>query len=131
MEVYDPTELAHIPIGKQRLRPPRSPSGIFYTATSGIWQTVWLEPVRPSSSLSLCVGPCTAPHCAQHLCSSQPSAALSSAMAVQQDAVLMARCRPSCASYCRGSPGLDLCRCPAAGEYAGTRGAHHGRACAA
>ena len=30
------------PIGKQR----RNPSGIFYTAASGIWQTVWLEPVR-------------------------------------------------------------------------------------
>ncbi|MGM1063286.1 AbfB domain-containing protein [Saccharothrix sp. Mg75] len=29
------------PIGKQR----RDPSGIFYTAASGIWQTVWLEPV--------------------------------------------------------------------------------------
>ncbi|QFZ18166.1 AbfB domain-containing protein [Saccharothrix syringae] len=29
------------PVGKQR----RSPSGIFYTAASGIWQTVWLEPV--------------------------------------------------------------------------------------
>lgn len=30
------------PIGKQR----RSPGGIFYTAASGIWQTVWLEPVN-------------------------------------------------------------------------------------
>ncbi|OLF11993.1 beta-galactosidase [Actinophytocola xinjiangensis] len=29
------------PIGKQR----RDPSGIWYTAASGIWQTVWLEPV--------------------------------------------------------------------------------------
>ncbi|TQM79331.1 glycosyl hydrolase family 2 [Saccharothrix saharensis] len=29
------------PIGKQR----RNPGGIFYTAASGIWQTVWLEPV--------------------------------------------------------------------------------------
>ena len=33
-----------IPVGKQR----RNPSGIFYTAASGIWQTVWLEPVRGS-----------------------------------------------------------------------------------
>ncbi|MFC5286436.1 AbfB domain-containing protein [Actinokineospora guangxiensis] len=30
------------PVGKQR----RNPSGIFYTAASGIWQTVWLEPVN-------------------------------------------------------------------------------------
>ena len=29
------------PIGKQRA----NPSGIFYTPTSGIWQTVWMEPV--------------------------------------------------------------------------------------
>ena len=29
------------PIGKQRA----NPSGIFYTPTSGIWQTVWIEPV--------------------------------------------------------------------------------------
>lgn len=29
------------PVGKQS----RNPSGIFYTPSSGIWQTVWLEPV--------------------------------------------------------------------------------------
>ena len=29
------------PRGKQS----RKPEGIFYTSTSGIWQTVWLEPV--------------------------------------------------------------------------------------
>ncbi|WNV88398.1 AbfB domain-containing protein [Umezawaea sp. Da 62-37] len=33
------------PIGKQR----KNPSGIFYTASSGIWQTVWLEPVNTAS----------------------------------------------------------------------------------
>ena len=38
-------EFSHAPVGKQRLHPPRRPSGIFYTANSGIWQTVWLEPV--------------------------------------------------------------------------------------
>ncbi|KAK9841236.1 hypothetical protein WJX74_002356 [Apatococcus lobatus] len=43
--VYDPTEMAHIAIGKQRMRPPRHPSSIWYTSTTGIWQTVWLEPV--------------------------------------------------------------------------------------
>ena len=32
------------PTGKQTLQP----GGIFYTASSGIWQTVWMEPVRPS-----------------------------------------------------------------------------------
>jgi len=38
--VYDPTDGGGQPIGKQR----NNPSGIFYTASSGIWQTVWLEP---------------------------------------------------------------------------------------
>jgi len=38
--VTDPTE-GDQPRGKQA----RKPEGIFYTSTSGIWQTVWLEPV--------------------------------------------------------------------------------------
>ncbi|MET9908253.1 PA14 domain-containing protein [Streptomyces sp. NPDC006476] len=43
---YDPTDAAdgeNPPLGKQRL----DPSGIWYTPTSGIWQTVWMEPVAP------------------------------------------------------------------------------------
>ncbi|MEV1177258.1 PA14 domain-containing protein [Nonomuraea sp. NPDC049784] len=39
--VYDPTDAGTQAIGKQRL----DPSGIWYTANSGIWQTVWIEPV--------------------------------------------------------------------------------------
>ncbi|MEV6949123.1 PA14 domain-containing protein [Streptomyces sp. NPDC051172] len=42
--VYDPTDAAtgeNPPLGKQRL----DPGGIWYTPTSGIWQTVWMEPV--------------------------------------------------------------------------------------
>jgi len=39
--VSDPTDNGDQPRGKQSLKP----EGIFYTATSGIWQTVWLEPV--------------------------------------------------------------------------------------
>jgi hypothetical protein len=39
--VSDPTWTAGQPRGKQTL----SPAGIMYTPTSGIWQTVWLEPV--------------------------------------------------------------------------------------
>ncbi|HTJ00377.1 MAG TPA: glycoside hydrolase family 2 TIM barrel-domain containing protein [Dongiaceae bacterium] len=38
--VMDPTENDQ-PRGKQS----RKPEGVFYTSTSGIWQTVWLEPV--------------------------------------------------------------------------------------
>jgi galactose mutarotase-like enzyme len=41
-KVWDPTdEGQNNPHGKQRLKP----GGIFYTASSGIWQTVWLEVV--------------------------------------------------------------------------------------
>ncbi|MDX6740221.1 AbfB domain-containing protein [Actinocorallia sp. A-T 12471] len=38
--VHAPVDAADIAVGKQR----RNPSGIFYTAASGIWQTVWIEP---------------------------------------------------------------------------------------
>ena len=46
--VRDPSNSEEIPTGKQRL----SPSGIWYTPVSGIWQTVWLEPVHPELSLA-------------------------------------------------------------------------------
>ncbi len=39
--VWDPTDSALQPRGKQVL----NPNGIWYTAVSGIWQTVWIEPV--------------------------------------------------------------------------------------
>ncbi|MGN6270000.1 MAG: glycoside hydrolase family 2 protein [Sphingomonas sp.] len=41
VEVTDPTSKGNQPRGKQIA----DPSGIWYTAVSGIWQTVWLEPV--------------------------------------------------------------------------------------
>ncbi|MEW2402902.1 PA14 domain-containing protein [Streptomyces sp. NPDC046862] len=50
--VYDPTDAANgenPPLGKQRL----DPSGIWYTPSSGIWQTVWMEPVAPDHVDSL------------------------------------------------------------------------------
>jgi len=43
--VNSPVDSATIPVGKQRL----DPSGIFYTAASGIWQSVWIEPVAATS----------------------------------------------------------------------------------
>ena len=49
VRVYDPTNAAGKPRGKQTL----SPSGIMYTSNSGIWQTVWLEPVPDTSVASL------------------------------------------------------------------------------
>ena len=42
VKVYDPTDLGGQPRGKQTL----SPGGIMYTSTSGIWQSVWMEPVE-------------------------------------------------------------------------------------
>lgn len=41
VQVLDPTSTGNQPRGKQTLEP----RGIWYTAVSGIWQTVWLEPV--------------------------------------------------------------------------------------
>ncbi|MHB1686750.1 MAG: sugar-binding domain-containing protein [Ignavibacteriaceae bacterium] len=39
--VYDPTDKEEQPRGKQVL----NPTGIWFTGSSGIWQTVWLEPI--------------------------------------------------------------------------------------
>ncbi|MFD4942606.1 PA14 domain-containing protein, partial [Streptomyces sp. NPDC058409] len=54
--VYDPTDAAdgeNPPMGKQRL----DPSGIWYTPSSGIWQTVWMEPVAADHVDSLKLTP--------------------------------------------------------------------------
>ena len=42
VKVIDPTNQGYQPRGKQVLNPKK----IYYTAISGIWQTVWLEPVN-------------------------------------------------------------------------------------
>jgi Alpha-L-arabinofuranosidase B (ABFB) domain/Glycosyl hydrolases family 2, sugar binding domain/Glycosyl hydrolases family 2 len=42
--VWDPTDGQDIPVGKQRT----NRGGIWYTPSSGIWQTVWLEPTNPA-----------------------------------------------------------------------------------
>ncbi|MBO7068107.1 MAG: glycoside hydrolase family 2 [Bacteroidaceae bacterium] len=46
--VWDPTTDGGQPHGKQT----NSPSGIWYTPNSGIWQAVWLEPVSPTHIIS-------------------------------------------------------------------------------
>ncbi|MFO0881618.1 MAG: glycoside hydrolase family 2 TIM barrel-domain containing protein [Gemmataceae bacterium] len=45
--VHNPVDAGPQPRGKQV----RKPGGIFYVASTGIWQTVWLEPV-PASSIA-------------------------------------------------------------------------------
>ncbi|WP_114778582.1 glycoside hydrolase family 2 protein [Botryobacter ruber] len=49
VKVWDPTDSDIQPRGKQILKP----HGFWYTAVSGIWQTVWLEPVSPSGIRTL------------------------------------------------------------------------------
>lgn len=44
VSVWDPTDKGTQPRGKQV----SNPGGIFYTPTTGIWQTVWIEPVNKS-----------------------------------------------------------------------------------
>ncbi len=51
--VYDPTDQGTQPRGKQV----RKPEGIWYTSTTGIWQTVWLEPVAPQHIDSVRITP--------------------------------------------------------------------------
>ncbi len=51
--VWDPTDRGPQAKGKQVLRP----GGIMYTASSGIWQTAWLEAVPPVSIASLTLTP--------------------------------------------------------------------------
>jgi hypothetical protein len=53
LQVYNPVDNGEQPLGKQRL----NPNSIWYTAASGIWQTVWLEPVPTSSIANLVITP--------------------------------------------------------------------------
>lgn len=53
VKVYDPTEQGIGPHGKQVLHP----ANIYYTASSGIWQTVWLESVPKVNIESLILTP--------------------------------------------------------------------------
>jgi beta-galactosidase/beta-glucuronidase len=53
VSVSDPTDSGTQPRGKQV----RKPNGIWYTSTSGIWQTVWLEPVSAAHITALVITP--------------------------------------------------------------------------
>lgn len=49
VKVWDPTDDGYQAIGKQK----NAPEGIWYTPVSGIWQTVWIEPVAAKSISSV------------------------------------------------------------------------------
>ena len=49
VRVWDPTDDGEQPCGKQHVRP----HGIWYTPVTGIWQTVWLEPVGDNYIIDL------------------------------------------------------------------------------
>ena len=53
VRVFDPTDGGGQPRGKQT----NNPGGIMYTPTTGIWQTVWLEPVAKQSIQGLHMTP--------------------------------------------------------------------------
>lgn len=53
VRVHDPIDDGGQPLGKQT----RYPGGIFYTSSSGIWQTVWLEPVSAMRIAGLTIVP--------------------------------------------------------------------------
>lgn len=51
--VFDPTDASENVVGKQV----NEPGGIWYTSASGIWQTVWLEPVPAAHIKRLTMNP--------------------------------------------------------------------------
>lgn len=53
VKVWDPTDKGYQPRGKQVSRP----EGIWYTPVSGIWQTVWMEPVSTAYFNDLRINP--------------------------------------------------------------------------
>ncbi|HLR26397.1 MAG TPA: glycoside hydrolase family 2 TIM barrel-domain containing protein, partial [Fodinibius sp.] len=53
ISVWDPTDDGYQPTGKQV----RDPQGIYYTPTTGIWQTVWLESVPEAAIKDLKMTP--------------------------------------------------------------------------
>ncbi len=55
VRVYDPTESSGQPRGKQE-NPPHG-NLIMYTPVTGIWQTVWIEPVKDCSIKNLKIVP--------------------------------------------------------------------------
>lgn len=58
VRVYDPTDKGTQPRGKQVIDPEGvRPKGIWYTPVTGIWQTVWMEPVAKNNIESLRITP--------------------------------------------------------------------------
>ena len=53
VKVWDPTDKGYQPRGKQASHP----DGIWYTPVTGIWQTVWLEPVSKTHITRLKITP--------------------------------------------------------------------------
>ncbi len=53
VRVWDPTDNGEQPCGKQHVKP----RGIWYTPVTGIWQTVWLEPVNENHIVDLKIAP--------------------------------------------------------------------------
>ncbi len=49
VRVWDPTDRGYQPVGKQT----HKPEGIWYTSVTGIWQTVWLEPVAENHIVNI------------------------------------------------------------------------------
>jgi len=47
VRVWDPTDTGTQPRGKQQMKP----EGIWYTPVTGIWQTVWMEPVEKDAHI--------------------------------------------------------------------------------
>jgi beta-galactosidase/beta-glucuronidase len=58
VRVWDPTDKGYQPRGKQV----KKPEGIWYTPVTGIWQTVWMEPVSENHITAIKTIPCIDNH---------------------------------------------------------------------
>jgi len=90
VSVWDPTDTQMQQRGKQVLKP----KGIWYTAVSGIWQTVWLEGVPAVSIASLRITPDLAGetlHVQVNLSGEKSTAGLHLAASAKADGVQIAR----------------------------------------
>ena len=106
VRVFDATDDAGEPRGKQSIHP----GGIMYTPTTGIWQTVWLEPVAAASIKDLKIVPNIDTQRVSVTVNAAPTASTKNARAVTKNAraVVTVLASGKVVSTVSGAPGTAL-----------------------
>lgn len=100
VRIEDPTDGGFQPRGKQT----RRPGGIWYTPSSGIWQTVWMEPVPPTHARAVwCVSDLANERVTVHVELSGRARRVEAAASADGAPVAVARTGP-----CEGVARIDL-----------------------